>query len=1223
MRIEELRFSNINSLKGGWHIDFTGPEYCGLFAITGPTGAGKSSILDAIGLSLYGRTPRLSGINQSSNEVMTRGTSECMAQTTFSAGGVRYRSTWEQHRARRGKSKGASGKLQPQTVRLEKFLADAPEESCWEPLATSINEFNRRIEQVTGLTYEQFCRSVLLAQGDFAAFLQSTDDSRAQILEQITGTHVYSDISIEVQRLYREHESGVRVLEARLAEEPPLSAEEREQLEHRQKELAAKAAEAKAMQADCSGLVAWVKEIARLERESAEASLAIEKLGAKESEMAALSEKLAAADRARSALPAHETRKLLRQTAERAQKALADAHEKLVKARTANEQAAQAKDSAEQAAASERKRHAGLLELLKSVRSLDKDVQAAASAHDSALKGFKESEHKLRVARKKLQGTENEIRTLTDQSASTHAWLERHASDGALEPLAGEITETRTLLLRAKEDSAAAAQAEKRAALSLSQSEQALEKAVREKKAFDERSARLQAEEKRAAGALQVLLAGKTLEEHEALRRAADLRLQAIHAADRTRKDLHEAQKQLSENQAGAKALERGIASAEQSVKDARAIVEALSSAENTLISLTRVMSLAEERLALRPGTPCPLCGALEHPFSDHLPEGARNAKDKLGQTREQLRAARGQLSRAEQSFSKKTGLMEQLAKSLADSEARCGELSNALVRALSELRLQQAAQLDDERSRTEQSFGAVNHIIETGSKARQEMETIRSQLQKHHQDGAAVLQKEAAALSHRDDAQTAHREAVRSLSEASGRLDALVRSIHDRFAPCFSQMPSPLEALDDLIQRSRAFQDNRRRSEAYAAGIASLAAARTEQEIAAKDAELAEEQARAACQSARAALESRTQERRSLFADRIPDIEEDRSKSRLDAAEAALESADKAARVQGELFISCEAGQRQAEEQLAQSRTELERAERAWTEALSASGFADDAAWQSALMSEPSVKQARETLRNYGEALHSARERKSSAEMKAELLRAERRTERSLAECEDDLRKASEAIEEINQSIGSARKLIEADDGKRLRLSDKLKAVDEARHELAHWTHLNSLIGSADGSRFRRFVQSLTLERLIALANSALKDFSGRYILVRSDDEKQPLSIDVIDTDLSGERRSSRNLSGGETFIVSLALALGLSRLASRNVTIESLFLDEGFGTLDEDSLERALQTLSRLVDGRHLVGLISHVGKIEERIPTRIAVTKHPGGVSTLSGPGVQAMA
>jgi exonuclease SbcC len=113
-----------------------------------------------------------------------------------------------------------------------------------------------------------------------------------------------------------------------------------------------------------------------------------------------------------------------------------------------------------------------------------------------------------------------------------------------------------------------------------------------------------------------------------------------------------------------------------------------------------------------------------------------------------------------------------------------------------------------------------------------------------------------------------------------------------------------------------------------------------------------------------------------------------------------------------------------------------------------------------------------------------------------------------------------------------------------------------------------------------------------------------------------------VIDQYQAGEIRSTKNLSGGESFIVSLALALGLSRMASRNVRVDSLFLDEGFGTLDEDALDTALETLASLQQEGKLIGVISHISALKERISTQIKVTSGPGGRSTLSGPGCQAM-
>ena len=141
----------------------------------------------------------------------------------------------------------------------------------------------------------------------------------------------------------------------------------------------------------------------------------------------------------------------------------------------------------------------------------------------------------------------------------------------------------------------------------------------------------------------------------------------------------------------------------------------------------------------------------------------------------------------------------------------------------------------------------------------------------------------------------------------------------------------------------------------------------------------------------------------------------------------------------------------------------------------------------------------------------------------------------------------------------------------------------------------------------------------MVAQANRQLSQMSDRYLLVRDPD--QPLELSVVDNYQAGEIRSTKNLSGGESFIVSLALALGLSRLASRNVRVDSLFLDEGFGTLDEETLETALDTLASLQQDGKLIGVISHVQALKERIRTQLSVQPVSSGRSRLAGPGVSA--
>ena len=127
----------------------------------------------------------------------------------------------------------------------------------------------------------------------------------------------------------------------------------------------------------------------------------------------------------------------------------------------------------------------------------------------------------------------------------------------------------------------------------------------------------------------------------------------------------------------------------------------------------------------------------------------------------------------------------------------------------------------------------------------------------------------------------------------------------------------------------------------------------------------------------------------------------------------------------------------------------------------------------------------------------------------------------------------------------------------------------------------------------------------------------TDRYLLLSSEDDA--LELVVRDNYQGGVIRSTKNLSGGESFIVSLSLALGLAKLASRNVRVESLFLDEGFGTLDEEALDHALRTLSGLHRQGKLIGVISHVPGLKDRIATQIVVTPQSQGRSVLSGLGV----
>ncbi|MCA8838433.1 MAG: AAA family ATPase, partial [Proteobacteria bacterium] len=205
MKILQIRFKNLNSLVGEWEIDLTHSDYIsdGIFAITGPTGAGKSTILDAICLALYGQTPRLTKVTKKNNEIMSRQTGECFAEATFETQAGRFRCHWSQHRSR--KKPGAD----LQAPKHEIANADSGE-----ILESKIRGVADQIEAATGMNFEGFTRSMLLAQGGFAAFLQADADKRSPILEQVTGAAIYSQISKHVHERRRDENDKLKLLKA-------------------------------------------------------------------------------------------------------------------------------------------------------------------------------------------------------------------------------------------------------------------------------------------------------------------------------------------------------------------------------------------------------------------------------------------------------------------------------------------------------------------------------------------------------------------------------------------------------------------------------------------------------------------------------------------------------------------------------------------------------------------------------------------------------------------------------------------------------------------------------------------------------------------------------------------------------------------------------------------------------------------------------------------------
>ena len=199
-------------------------------------------------------------------------------------------------------------------------------------------------------------------------------------------------------------------------------------------------------------------------------------------------------------------------------------------------------------------------------------------------------------------------------------------------------------------------------------------------------------------------------------------------------------------------------------------------------------------------------------------------------------------------------------------------------------------------------------------------------------------------------------------------------------------------------------------------------------------------------------------------------------------------------------------------------------------------------------------------------------------------------------------------------EGLGTVKNQLKTNETTLKKQSKLLDELTKAEAEAMPWRELNRLIGSAKGDEFSRFAQSLTLSHLIGLANRRLSDLSDRYLLLKPREGQDDLY--VVDQYQGGAERTVASLSGGETFTLSLGLALALSDLASQNVQIDSLFIDEGFGTLDPESLDMAIVMLEKLQqETRKTIGIISHRHEIKERISVQIQVGKGNDGNSKIS--------
>ncbi|MDO5674218.1 MAG: SbcC/MukB-like Walker B domain-containing protein, partial [bacterium] len=655
---------------------------------------------------------------------------------------------------------------------------------------------------------------------------------------------------------------------------------------------------------------------------------------------------------------------------------------------------------------------------------------------------------------------------------------------------------------------------------------------------------------------------------------------------------------------------------------------------ETQLTLLQRIEALEESRRHLQDGEPCPLCGALAHPYASGNVPVSDSSRKRLTQVRatlaeleKQVAEVRGKLTRSELE-------LEQVQARRQEEQER-----ETLARSwLATIRLQIPAQLQwpEKDEETGPAIAALLHKINTElgrsaaivRQAEAHWQSLLGQQEAFSQvrDAALEAERQAVQRQHQQESlmerlQTLQEESARKCGQQATSLALLEKELQP-FRPTCLQAGQALTAkmLDGIAQelqhRRQAWKERQVAQEACALAITRLQELGRQQE-----AQLEHLQQELSGQERH--LDMLVQEqmklaqaRHELFTDKEADSEEARLQAAIEAAEKEVEATRLEWQQKTQACEGLRAGMADLDRAISTRQAALAGEESGFNRSLQQAGFADEAVYESASLPEAERRQLAQESQHLQ--LEQAELERRFAEQSARL---EEEAKKQLStESLEDLRRAHDTAlleeKQVQQELGAIRQRLADNEQLKTRRQERIQAITAQERVLKDWDMLHDLIGSSDGKGYRNFAQTLTLEMVIGHANRQLQKMSDRYLLIH--DPKQPLTLNVIDNYQAGEIRSTKNLSGGESFIVSLALALGLSSMSSRKVRVDSLFLDEGFGSLDEESLDIALETLAGLRQEGKLIGVISHVQALHERIPIRIRVEPITSGKSRITGPG-----
>lgn len=1192
MKIKELRLYNLTSLKGFTEIKFdelTGGG-SGLIAITGPTGAGKTTLLDAICLALYGDVPRNEGAKGGDPiDLMSTGTGECWAEVVYETNCETWCNRWSIARAR----KKADGKPQP----AERYISKLdPVTGEFKVLESQIRTVDKATIEATGLTYDQFTRSIMLPQGAFKKFLESDHKERTTLLSQITGTWIFDIITARAKEYFQHERTELERIDAKLQALKLLTEDEeaayrqqladaRQQAQTFKNEQAAleiqrqQITEYQKLQAgfDAASQQLFLAEADWQDKQPQRERLALHKRAAVfATDLALIKQKEGELQAKEGQLPT------LTKANIEARQNCANLKESVQVAKNQRAQASQAYDAARPAIEK-------ATELEHTVKTLAVQFRENKSQRDQAQKTVEQltaqqaTLAQQQSAQKKAQAAAQQF--LADNAALAN--LEA-LSPGLLKDWA-KLAELETL----KKDLSAK--------LSIEQAS-----AKKHQATAESLTTTLAAHEADLAKVKGVLSNSET--ELQQLGELSHWHDQAniLQLGLKDYEELVAQRAQLAEYQSQA---ERQLT--ERNELDNQLAAVKANHAQLVEKEKAYELEIAAQFVAthLEGAEYCHACGSHHSHFHLHAKSAAdESIINALASERKELELA---ITGLEQSVRSMEGNL-QLSQSLRDFHAQnCQRLEAGLGLApedSAEQHLQKhKADLQLFKSKIEQIIRLQNQqkqYIQQKEAAQQALEQARQQLNQCQLDLQAASQQATRLQQDLQQASQAHKENADNLAASLGSfglsLQTDLPALIDGKVKAFNQQKTiEQQAADALKNIELDLATIATRLSSSQQEIANL---QKQEEAITEQGKLVREQLIANIGTA-ASVSAWQQS----FEEAIK-----QAQAKLDDAETALSHAEISATTIATQLDELTKAVGQLTQAIANGSKNL-------ISQIITAGFESRTALEEALIPAGPLAQLEVAITSAQEALTRAQAQLEQCSQALQVFTAANDLEAlpALVDLLAAINDLATQLDTLNQDMGRVEQILKDHEAQ---LAHQKTLADERRaqhQKMQVYERLHQLFGSELNNKLQRYVQTITLQILLELANKRLHELNPRYQLEKAalPGKNQELDFEVIDLYHASTRRRISTLSGGESFLVSLALALGLSDLASRKTRLDTLFIDEGFGTLDPETLDMAMTALENLQASGKMIALISHVGSIKERIGSRIELERQGSGTSKIN--------